>query len=77
MLAIPPRYQGRGLARPLMEAVRTLSREYPESRGVTLTTEQPKNVPLYRHFGYDVVARREIAPGLETWGFFRPDPGLA
>ena len=76
MLAVPPRHQGRGHARPLMDAVHALSREYPESRGVTLTTELPANVPLYRHFGYELVARRRIAPELETWGFFRPD-GLA
>jgi GNAT superfamily N-acetyltransferase len=72
MLAVPPRYQGRGLARELLEAVHRLSQEYAESRGVTLSTEDPKNVPLYRRFGYQVVGHRRIAPELETWGFFRP-----
>jgi GNAT superfamily N-acetyltransferase len=75
MLAVHPRYWGRGLARPLLERVQNLSRELPESRGVTLTTEDPGNVPLYRHFGYEIVGQRPVAPGLETWGFFRAEPG--
>lgn len=73
ILSIPPRYQGRGLARPLLDQVHLLSREYARSTGVSLTTEDPKNVRLYEYFGYRVVGRREVVPGLETWGFFRPD----
>ncbi|HEY7612937.1 MAG TPA: GNAT family N-acetyltransferase [Gemmatimonadales bacterium] len=77
MLGVRPRSQGQGLASPLMERVHALSRELPPSRGVTLTTEDPRNVPLYRRFGYEVVGRRPVAPGLETWGFFRRDEGGA
>jgi GNAT superfamily N-acetyltransferase len=73
MLAVPPRFQGRGLARVLLERVHAMSREHPESRGVTLTTESPANVPLYEHMGYGIVGHGQIAPGLETWGFFRRD----
>jgi hypothetical protein len=39
--------------------------------GVSLTTEYPANVPLYERVGYTVVGHAVIAPGLETWGFFR------
>jgi GNAT superfamily N-acetyltransferase len=73
MLGVPPRFQGRGLARMLLERVHTMSREHPGSYGVTLTTESAANVPLYQHMGYRIVGHGEIAPGLETWGFFRPD----
>jgi GNAT superfamily N-acetyltransferase len=73
MIGVLPRYRGRGVARPLLERVQTLSRTLAESHGVTLTTEDPRNVALYRYFGYEVVDRRRIAPELETWGFFRPD----
>jgi GNAT superfamily N-acetyltransferase len=73
MIGVRPRYRGRGLARPLLERVQALSRELPASHGVTLTTEDPRNVTLYRYFGYELVDRRRIAPELETWGFFRPD----
>jgi GNAT superfamily N-acetyltransferase len=73
MVAVPPRFQGRGLGRALLERVHAMSREHPESRGVTLTTESPANVPLYQHMGYRIVGHAQITPGLETWGFFRPD----
>ena len=73
ILAVPPRYQGRGLGRVLAERVHALSLEHPESRGVTLTTEDPANVALYQHLGYRVVGRGQIAPGIQTWGLWRPD----
>ena len=73
MLAVPPRHQGRGLGRALLERVHAMSRERGDSRGVTLTTESERNVALYRHMGYEVVGQRTIAPGLETWGFWRPN----
>ena len=73
MLGVMPRFQGRGLGRVLLERVHALSRELPDSAGVTLTTETAGNVGLYQRFGYRIVGRRAIAPGLETWGFFRPN----
>jgi GNAT superfamily N-acetyltransferase len=73
MLAVPPRHQGQGLGRRLLDEVHALSRARSDSRGVTLTTELETNVGLYRHVGYRVVGRGTIAPGLETWGMYRPD----
>jgi GNAT superfamily N-acetyltransferase len=73
MLAVPPRHQGRGLGRALLERVHAMSRERGDSRGVTLTTESERNVALYQHLGYEVVGQRTIAPGIETWGLWRPD----
>jgi GNAT superfamily N-acetyltransferase len=73
MLAVVPGYQGRGLGRVLLERVQAMSRERADSRGVTLNTESERNVALYRHLGYRVVGQATIAPGFETWDFFRPD----
>jgi ribosomal protein S18 acetylase RimI-like enzyme len=73
MLAVVPRYQGRGLGRILLERVQAMSRERADSRGVTLSTESERNVALYRHLGYRVVGQATIAPGVATWDFFRPD----
>ena len=73
MIAVPSRYQGQGLGRALLDRVHALSRDRDDSRGVTLTTEVEANVDLYRHVGYEVVGRGTIAPGLETWGMYRPD----
>ena len=50
-----------------------MSREHPESRGISLTTESAANVPFYEHLGYRIVGYGRIGTGLETWGFFRPD----
>jgi len=65
--------QGKGLGRLLIEHVHRLSREDPESRGVTLSTEDARNVPLYERLGYRIVGHAKVAPELETWCFFRPD----
>jgi len=73
MIGVRPAAQRTGLSRTLIEEVHRLSREDPESTGVTLTTEDARNVALYRHFGYDVVGHDIVAPELETWGLFRPD----
>lgn len=73
MIGVRRPHAGRGLARRLLDAVHAMSRDDPGSRGVTLTTEDPKNVALYRHFGYEVIGRARVADALETWGFFRRD----
>jgi ribosomal protein S18 acetylase RimI-like enzyme len=71
MIGIRPAYAGLGWARPLLEHVIALSDADPGSSGVTLTTEVPRNVALYRYFGFEVVGRQPVTAALETWGFFR------
>jgi GNAT superfamily N-acetyltransferase len=72
MIGVRTAQQGRGLARPLLEAVHQLAATDPGSAGVTLTTERRANLPLYDHFGYRRIGHARVAEGLETWGFFRP-----
>jgi GNAT superfamily N-acetyltransferase len=72
MIGVRRAYAGTGLGRRLLESVRRLSEEDPQSAGVSLTTENPRNVELYRHFGYEVVGHASVGPGLETWGMFLP-----
>lgn len=72
MLGVRGDHRGRGLARGLLDAVHGLAAEVPGCVGVSLTTEDPCNVPLYEHVGYAVVGRSEIAPGIETWVMNRP-----
>lgn len=72
MIGVRPAHQGRGLARPLLEAVHQLAAADPGSAGVTLSTETPENLPLYEHFGYRRTGHAWVDEGLETWGFFRP-----
>ena len=70
MIGIRANHAGRGHARPLLEVVRLLAADDQESAGVSLTTESPKNVQLYEHFGYEVIGHARVTPELETWGLF-------
>ena len=71
MIGVRHAHMGRGLARPLLDAVARFGEEDPDSAGVSLTTEVPRNVDLYRHFGFRVIGEARVAPGLETWSLFR------
>lgn len=73
MIGVRGRGRGRGLGRLLLDHVHRMSGDSPSSEGVTLSTEDPGNVALYERFGYEVVGHVRVGPGLETWGFFRPD----
>lgn len=73
MIGVRKRALGTGAGRRLLEAVHERSRADRRSVGVTLTTEDPRNVTLYQYFGYEVVGSHVVAPELTTWGFFRPD----
>lgn len=71
MLGTLPSHQGKGLGRLLLERVQELSRETPGSKGVTLSTEDAKNVLLYEHCGYRVIGHARVGDTLETWLLFR------
>ena len=75
MIGVRSAAHGKGHGRRLLEHVHALSHEDPASSGVTLNTEDEANVPLYERFGYELVGQVEVAPGLTSWGFFRPDSG--
>lgn len=74
MVGVRRSHQGKGLARLLIDEVHRYSAADPVSTGVSLTTEDQRNVSLYEHLGYTQVGRVTVAPGFETWGFFRLDP---
>lgn len=63
--------QRRGLGRAILDAVQDLARAREGSPGVELTTEVPANVAYYRSRGFALVGHTIVAPGLESWGFFR------
>lgn len=73
MIGVLPAARGRGLARRLLEEAHRRSLQDPGSTGVSLTTENPANVPFYEHLGYRVIGHRRITDDFATWGFFRPD----
>jgi GNAT superfamily N-acetyltransferase len=70
MIGVRTEGKGRKLARPLLDAVRALAFEDPNSSGVSLTTESAPNLTLYEHFGYRVHGHVHVTPQLESWGLF-------
>lgn len=73
MIGVRRDAQGRGLGGRLVDAVHRLSADDPDSSGVSLTTEDERNVTLYEHLGYEAVGRVTVTPSLTSWGFFRTD----
>ena len=71
MIGVRASGRGRGIGRLLLDHVHRMSAEDDESIGVSLTTETESNVPLYRHFGYELLGRRDVDAELTTWGFLR------
>jgi len=70
MIGVRRSHQGRGLARPILEAMQRMAEDDPGSAGVSLTTELANNVALYERFGYVVTGRTRVSPDLESWGMF-------
>src|SRR5688572_12620266 len=71
MIGIRGSHKGQGLARPLLDAVQQMSDADPNSTGVSLTTERARNVKLYEHFGYSVIAHKTVSEDVQTWGLVR------
>jgi GNAT superfamily N-acetyltransferase len=72
MLGVRRAYAGTGMARPLLTAVLAMAAADPGSSGVSLTTEVTRNVSFYEYFGYRQIGHKQVAPDLESWGFFLP-----
>jgi GNAT superfamily N-acetyltransferase len=72
MIGVRRTRTGTGLGRLLLDAVHVVADADAASAGVTLSTEDARNVELYRHFGYRVAGHATVADTLVTWGMFRP-----
>ncbi len=72
IIGVLPDYQGKGLAKLLIRDLIEESINDPRSNGVCLTTENPDNVPIYKHLGFQVINEADIED-LHTWCMYRPD----
>jgi len=75
MIGVRPSHAGRGLARPLMDAVHAQAAADRDGEGVSLSTETRSNVSLYEHFGYRLLGHAVVNDQLETWSMFRTSFG--
>jgi GNAT superfamily N-acetyltransferase len=71
MVGVRPAERRGGLARRLIDEVQRIARARSGSEGVTLTTEDPANVPFYERLGFALVGHAQVGPGIESWGFVR------
>jgi hypothetical protein len=73
LIGIKQSAQGNGLGRRLIEQVHFISSNDANSKGVSLTTEDPTKVSFYEYLGYQIIGHSIITPQLQTWSFFRPN----
>jgi len=73
MLGVRHSRAGQGIGRILLDEVHRISNDHPDSTGVSLSTEDPKNVLLYQHCGYELRHHERVSEDLETWILFRPN----
>jgi GNAT superfamily N-acetyltransferase len=71
MIGVRNAYQGKGLARLLINAVEELVLELPFSTGVSLNTEVESNANFYLHLGFELLDKSHVDENLVTWGFFK------
>ena len=74
MVGVRRSHTGRGFARKLLEALHEMSSRDSTSCGITLNTEDPSNVPIYEHFGYQLIGQAQVSDQLRIWAFYRVDP---
>jgi len=74
MIGVLPEYHGKGYAREILDHAKILSISDRRSAGVCLSTENPKNIALYEHFGYRTIAEMQIED-LHSWCMFLPTIG--
>lgn len=70
ILGVDPDAQGRGYGKRLLDAVQLYSENYPDSTGVFLDTENPRNVPFYEQSGY-AVQSEHVHGKVNIWCMFR------
>lgn len=54
MIAVNPRFQGKGIGKALLNKAIGCSEKENRSRSIALDTEAKDNVPLYEHFGFQL-----------------------
>jgi GNAT superfamily N-acetyltransferase len=75
MIGVRGSQAGQGFGRVLLEAVHDLAAQHPGSSGVTLTTEDARNLGLYQRFGYGILGHTQVSDELESWSLYRPRSG--
>lgn len=71
MIGVRNAYQGKGLARQLINKVEELVSAHPTSAGLSLNTEVEENVKFYLHLGFELSGKAIVTEDIVTRGFFK------
>jgi GNAT superfamily N-acetyltransferase len=71
MIGVRDAQRGTGLGKRLLQEVHALAASIPDCEGVSLTTEDPRNVAFYQHLGYRVIGEARIGEQIAAWSFLR------
>lgn len=71
-LGVHPNFQGEGYGRLLLEEVYEITESHRTSTGIYLETAKMKNVEMYEHFGYNLLATEKLDGIVDLWYMFRP-----
>jgi GNAT superfamily N-acetyltransferase len=73
-LGVDPACQGQGFGGSLLAA--GLERLDAQGLPCYLETHNPRNVPIYQRYGFEVAEENEVSPsGLRIWNMLRPPKG--
>jgi GNAT superfamily N-acetyltransferase len=68
-LGVEPRYQGHGFGSGILKHL--IAKADEQGVGCYLENANPRNVPIYQRFGFQIKAEKEII-GIPTWFMWRP-----
>lgn len=69
-IGVVPEFMGQGIGKNMLTSIHAIVDADPSSIGISLDTENPENVALYEHFGYQLTGS-ETFDGLTIYTMFR------
>lgn len=70
-IGVRPEFQKKGFARKMLDHIHEKVDKGPKSIGIGLDTENPENVKLYKHLGYELISEKELG-NFTIYCMFRP-----
>ena len=72
VLSVSPESQGKGFGSALLQP--GLEAADRDRTGCWLETQRESNIPFYSRFGFELLRKLEVEPGVPLWLMWRPPP---